>query len=84
MPPNQLRYDVVHSFVRSYVNGFGEATHYDANGVIHLLLAALDNLGEHFTEGDLDQFAASVTPAQRELLTRITKHINESTADGCG
>lgn len=52
------------------------------NGVIHLALAALDNLAEHGINADWDQLADAATEEQKDLLIAIGqfwRHVAGST-----
>jgi len=69
--PMRMRYDEVLAYVRSYANGHGDEVPYDNNGVIHLMLAAFDNLREHWRDADLDQLRESMTAEQRQDFVRI-------------
>ena len=64
--------------VRTYTNGHSEAGPYDVNGVIHLVLAALDNLRQHWVDADLEQFSASTSPEQRTLLVLIGRYLDQT------
>lgn len=67
----RLRYSDVLAFVLSYANGHGDEVPYDANGVIHLMLAAFDNLREHWLDSDVDQLRETMTAEQRRDFVRI-------------
>jgi hypothetical protein len=64
-------YDDVLAYVGSYRNGHGDVAPVDVNGVIHLMLAAVDNLREHMIDADLEQLADAVSASQRETLIRF-------------
>jgi catechol 2,3-dioxygenase-like lactoylglutathione lyase family enzyme len=70
-----LDYEPVLDFLRSCSSRAEDSPPFDVNGVIHLLLAALDNLKEHWIEADLDQLALAVTPEQRLHLIAIGAHL---------
>lgn len=72
---SNLRYDDVLAYVGSYRNGHGDVAPFDVNGVIHLMLAAVDNLREHMIDADLEQFAESVSAPQREALIRFAEYL---------
>jgi hypothetical protein len=69
--PLPMRYQEVLAYVRSYANAHGENIPYDTNGVIHLMLAAFDNLREHWIDGDIDQLGDAMTAEQRQDFVRI-------------
>lgn len=47
---------------------------YDYVGVMHLLLAALDNLQENALEADLEVIAYTMTDAQRVYLKQVAEY----------
>ena len=55
-------------FVRTYSL---DMPPYDVNGVIHLMLAALDNLSNHWLEADLQQIGEATTEQQRQRFIEI-------------
>ncbi len=65
-------------YVRTYTNGASEGGHFDANGVIHLMLAALDNLRSHMIEGDWEQIADAATDEQRALLIQLGAYLEQN------
>ena len=73
----QLRFEDVLLFNRNYVNGLGEAAPYDLNGVTHLALAALDNLREHWIEGDGEQILESASQEQKDFLIDLGKFLEK-------
>jgi hypothetical protein len=73
---SEIGLDAALTFVRSYSIQDGDT--YDVNGVIHLLLAALDNLTEHMIEGDWEQLLASADEDQLRMLGRIGKFVEQS------
>jgi len=66
------------AYVRTYSAEVGDT--YDANGVVHLMLAALDNLSEHFIEADLAHVAESATADQRSLLIKLGRFLEQRAA----
>ena len=69
-----MNYEAVREYVRRYNVDTGYD--YDANGVVHLLLAALDNMREHFHESDLDAIAYALTDEQRAFLRLVADSAN--------
>jgi hypothetical protein len=61
-------YETLLAYIRNYST---DEPPYDVVGVIHLLLAALENLREHRIEADLEDFARCATPEQREYLIEV-------------
>lgn len=70
---NSLNYETVLEYIRNY--SLREPGPYDVNGVIHLMLAALDNLREVAIPVDLDQLGESVTEAQRQQLIAMGRFL---------
>jgi hypothetical protein len=73
-----MDYNAALAFVRGYSAEVGDT--YDANGVVHLLLAAMDNLSEHLIDADLDQLVHSATADQLRLLIKIGRHAERQEA----
>ena len=69
----ELNYESVLEYIRTYRNGHREEVPYDANGVVHLMLAAVENLSNHWIEGDCEQLYESASDEQREAFARIAK-----------
>ena len=83
----ELTYATLRELVRTYSRRPSDPPPYDANAVIHLMLAALDNLRAHFIDGDLEQIALSATREQREHLIKIgefLRHHPEAADDDAG
>jgi hypothetical protein len=68
--PN-LTYEQVEFYIRNFRNAAGESVPYDVNGVIHFILAALDNLMEQWIDADFEQLTYSATAEQRQMLIKI-------------
>ncbi len=64
-------YATVLEFVRTLSRRPDDPPPYDVNAVIHLMLAALDNLRAQWVDGDLEQIARSATREQRRHLIAI-------------
>ena len=74
----KLAYEEVIDYIRNYRNDFGDEIPYDVNGVIHLMLAALDNLREKWVDGDFEQLREPTTHEQRQMLIRIGQFLENS------
>ena len=72
-----LSYATVHEFVRTYSRGPEAPPPFDVNGVIHLMLAALDNLRAGWIDADLEQIARSATREQRQSLIQIGQFLRD-------
>lgn len=72
-----LSYATVREFVHTYSRGPGNPPPFDANAVIHLMLAALDNLRSYWVDADLEQIALSATKEQRQHLIKIGEFLRD-------
>lgn len=75
---SQLSYEDVKDFLRSYRNSFGDEVPYDVNGIIHLMLAVVDNLRTHWVEGDGEQLQVSISEEQSAFLIELSKILSTS------
>ncbi len=50
---------------------------YDAVGMMALFDACLESMRRYFTEGDIDQFAATIAPIDREFLRNLIVRTDE-------
>ena len=62
-----MRYEWVREYLRTYSN----TPPYDFNGLLHLVLAAVDNFREHHLECDLQDYASVVSDDQAEFLLKL-------------
>ncbi|MEZ6133822.1 MAG: hypothetical protein R3C53_02820 [Pirellulaceae bacterium] len=67
---SQLTYQSAVEFIRTWGTD-SQNPPYDFNGVVHLMLAALDNIREHALENELDDIGYSMTDEQRFFLKKI-------------
>jgi hypothetical protein len=72
-----LEYAGVLAFVRTYARQPSDPPPYDVSGVIHLMLAALDNLSGRSIDGDLEQIALSATREQRRQMIKIGEFLRD-------
>lgn len=70
----RLNYDEVRLYLREYNLGPDNPSHYDFNGLVHLLLAALDNLRERALPAELEDICYSMTDDQRQFLHQLAIH----------
>ena len=61
--------------IRQFVNAAGEPAPYDFNGVVHLMLAALDNLSHNALEAELGEGGGSFSEEQADFFLRLAQHI---------
>ena len=63
--------------VEDYLRHFGtdpQQGPYDFNGLIHLMLAILDNFRENGIEGDFEHICYSMTDPQRQFLKLLADY----------
>ena len=75
-----MKHDEVMSLIRQW--GSEPDSSYDFNGVVHLLIAALDNLREFALEAELEDIVDSFEPEQIEFIQRICSYCSESAGKG--
>ncbi len=64
----QLKYEDV----EQYLSTFSAEEHpYDFGGLLHLVLAGIENLRKNMTDGDILDHAHSITDAQANFLQQI-------------
>lgn len=66
-----MQYETMRAYIRQYNIDINNPCAYDFNGVVHLLLAALDNLREHALEEELESIGHTMTNEQRFFLKKI-------------
>lgn len=61
--------------VEKYLRNYGlDAGQYDFNGLLHLVLAGVDNLREHYIDADLESYACAVTELEAEFLLKLLEY----------
>ena len=73
----QLQYSEVERYLRAFSTS---EPPYDFNGLLHLVLAATDNLREHSTDQDFLDFSCAITDEQASFLRRLLDTRAESNA----
>jgi hypothetical protein len=73
----QPTFDEVKHFLGAYSTEPGP---YDFNGLLHLVLAGVDNLREHAIDQDFEDFACAITQDQATFLQRLLEHRARSNA----
>lgn len=68
-------YEQLESYLRGFVNFGPDPVPYDFNGVVHLLLALLDNLREKALEEELQDVRESMTDEQVTFLLRLADYV---------
>jgi hypothetical protein len=71
----RLRYEEVEAYLRNFTNPGGDPVPYDWNGVVHLVLAALDSMREHGLEVEFENIGQSMTPQQREFFLKLAEYV---------
>lgn len=67
---SQLTYQSAIEFIRTWSID-PQNPPYDFNGVVHLMLAALNNMREHAMESELEDIGRAMTDDQRLYLKKI-------------
>lgn len=63
-----MKFEIVEEYLRKYST---EVPPYDPNGALLLFKAIVENLQEHFTDDDFDQYSASFNEKNVEFLKRL-------------
>ena len=66
---DKLEFDTVKSYLETYSTF--EPTPYDFNGLLHLVLAGIENLRAHAVDEDFVDYACSITDDQAVFLRRL-------------
>jgi len=69
-------YTDLYKYLREFKNWADDPYIYDFGGVVHLMLALLDNIQQDAIEGELEDIGYYFTDAQRQFLARIAEHAN--------
>jgi hypothetical protein len=64
----QLKYEDVEQYLRTFLQG---ATSHDFGGLLHLVLAGIENLRENVAAGDIREHAHFITDAQAIFLQQF-------------
>jgi hypothetical protein len=64
----QLEYEDVEQYLRTFLQA---APTHDFGGLLHLVLAGIENLGEDVTAGDIRENAHLITDAQAIILQQL-------------
>jgi hypothetical protein len=68
-------YDELQEYLRQFINFKGGPVEYDFNGVVQLMLAALDNLRRNALEDELDEVGEMFSDEQANFLLKLADHI---------
>lgn len=72
-------YEDLLEYLRTYTSWSEDKHLYDLGGIVHLMLALLDNLQAHTNQGDLDNMAYYFTDTQRQFIAQIAEYANRLT-----
>jgi hypothetical protein len=73
----QLKYEDVEQYLRTFST---EAPPYDFAGLLHLVLAGIENLRENVADGDILEYAHFITDEQANFLQQLLEGRAESIA----
>ena len=73
----QFKYEEVQNYLRT----FSTESTYDFNGLLHLVLAGVENLRVNATDQDFLDFAHSITGEQAGFLQRLLDSRAQSAAE---
>ncbi len=68
-------YDDLENYLKTFHSFGGDATIYDFNGIVHLLLALLDNLRKNALEAELEDMGDSMTKKQKDFWIKLCELI---------
>jgi len=68
-------YEDLLAYLRHFVNFHGDPVPYDFNGVVHLMLATLDNLSHNASEAELEDIARSLSDEQAAFLLKLADYL---------
>jgi len=72
-----MKYEDILHYLRTY----STSGPYDPNGLLHLILAAVDNLRQHAIDQDFDDYAETISDDQAMVLTRLLEARGKGTTD---
>ncbi len=70
-----MNFETVEEFLRKYSI---EKPLYDSNGAIHLFKAIVENLQEHFSEIDFEDYSACLDERNEDFLKKLIGEIPKS------
>ncbi len=75
-------YEELEFFLRQWNNRSNEnAGQYDGNGLVHLMLAILDNLRENEPWSDLPEIRDSMTDEQAAFFLRLADYVRDNPSE---
>ena len=73
-----MNYEEILNTIRNTKNYSDPDGEYDFNGVVNIMLAALDNLKENALKSELEDIKSSLSPSQIEFWHKISKYLEAS------
>jgi hypothetical protein len=70
-------YEDLLAHLRQVVNLQGDPAPYDFNGVVHLMLATLDNLSRNAPEAELEEIGGSFSDEQAAFFLKLADYIRK-------
>ncbi len=74
-------YEDLIDYLQRFANFPGDPATYDFNGVVHLMLATLDNLKYNALEAELEHIKESFNTEQMAFLLKLADHLREHDSD---
>ena len=65
------------AYLRQFVNFGGGPVDYDFHGVVHLMLASLDNLRHNALEAELEDIGGSLSDEQAAFFLKLADEIRQ-------
>ena len=76
--PTFDRYEELQAYLRGFVQFGGDDPPYDFNGIVHLMLALLDNLRSNALEADLEDVRGSFTDDQAAFFLKLAEYVRRA------
>ncbi len=70
----KFKYEEVENYLRKYNIDQENPSQYDFNGLVHLMLAILDNLRESALDAELEDICYTMNDQHREFLQKIARY----------
>jgi hypothetical protein len=75
------RYAELREYLRGFINFGGDPVPYDVNGVVHLVLALLDNLRANALPAELQQISGAFTDEQAAFFLQLAEYVRRRAPD---
>lgn len=73
-------YEDLLAYLRHFVNFRGDPVPYDFDGVVHLMLATLDNLSHNASEAELEDMAGSFSDEQAAFPLKLDDYLRRGSS----